>query len=186
MPARLGRGALPSRRLSRGCVVPRADHRTVAFPPTPWMSGRPVPRYPPRPTSGQACDLIALSRLNGGHGPSYQVAQGGATRARLVSASQDDRRLLRSVAHAQCAPPFGVLGLAAPKARALPTTPLPGDSCVNIAQYSTALPCRAVRVAADGRPSFLALILQRSYRTCCLYRTCPPAASPQYWPCPLP
>lgn len=43
MPARLGRGALPSRRSSRGCVVPRADHRTAAFPPTPWMSGRPVP-----------------------------------------------------------------------------------------------------------------------------------------------
>jgi hypothetical protein len=58
--------------------------------------------------SGQACDLIAFRRLNGGHGPSYQLAQGGASRA--------DSCLYRRIIGAFCA---RSLTLRAPRPSAL-------------------------------------------------------------------
>ena len=48
----------------------------------------------------------------------------------------------------------------------------PPISCVNIAQYPTSLLFWAIGVAAGRTRSFMALILQRSYRTCRSNRTC--------------
>ena len=70
--------------------------------------------------SCRARDLSALTALWWAWPASHRVAREGAGQARLVAVSQDNRRLLRSIAHAQRAPPFAAPGLEAPKARALP------------------------------------------------------------------
>ena len=70
--------------------------------------------------SCRARDLSALAALWWAWPASHRVAREGAGQARLVAVSQNNRRLLRSIVHAQRAPPFAAPGLEAPKARALP------------------------------------------------------------------
>ncbi len=77
------------------------------------------------------------------------MAQGGASRAGLVSVSQDSRRLLRSVAHAHCAPRFGVLGLTAPNARAIAAGP-PYSAGIRIQPWRMAYKTAWVRSFADS------------------------------------
>ena len=67
--------------------------------------------------SCRARDLSALTALWWAWPASHRVAREGAGQARLVAVSQDNRRLLRSIAHAQRAPPFAAPGLEAPTTR---------------------------------------------------------------------